>query len=132
MDKIVDLMICLESLYVEGGGEITVRLGSRVAILLSKNDEEREDCWIFVKKVYNLRSRIVHGEDPKNTEINGIQYTYDELLERLVIIARRSVLIYLQLLPLYSGNKKIDQIADDLDKAVINRLFLKKFQTSYK
>lgn len=132
VDKIVDLMICLESLYVEGGGEITVRLGSRVATLLSKNDKEREDCWIFVKKVYNIRSRIVHGEDPKNTEINGIEYTYDELLERLVIIARRSVLIYLQLLPLYSGNKKIDQIADDLDKAVINRLFLKKFQTSYK
>ena len=132
VDKIVDLMICLESLYVEGGGEITVRFGSRVATLLSKNEEEREDCWIFAKKVYNIRSKIVHGEEIENTEINGKKYTYDELLERLVDMARKSILIYLQLLPQYSGNKKIDQIADDLDKAVINRLFLKKFQTSFK
>jgi hypothetical protein len=132
VDQIVDLMICLESLYVEGGGEITVRFGSRVATLLSKNEKEREDCWIFAKKMYNLRSRIVHGEEIENTEINGIQYTYDELLERLVNIARKSVLIYLQLLPQYSGNKKIDQIADDLDKAVINRNFLKEFRTKFK
>ena len=132
VDQIVDLMICLESLYVEGGGEITVRFGSRVATLLSKKEKEREDCWIFAKKMYNLRSRIVHGEEIENTEINGIQYTCDELLERLVNIARKSVLIYLQLLPQYSGNKKIDQIADDLDKAIINRNFLKEFRTKFK
>ena len=132
MDKIVDLLICLEGLYVEGSGEITVRFGSRVATLLSKNDKEREDCWIFAKRMYNIRSKIVHGEEIENTEINGKKYTYDELLERLVGMARKSVLIYLQLLPLYSGNEKRVQIGDDLDKAVINRLFLKKFQTSFK
>lgn len=131
VDQIVDLMICLESLYVDGGGETIVIFGSRVATLLSKKEKEREDCWIFAKKMYNLKSRIVHGEEIENIEINGIQYTYDELLERLVNIARKSVLIYLQLLPQYSGNKKIDQIADDLDKAVINRNFLTEFRTKF-
>jgi hypothetical protein len=129
IDQLIDLTVSLESLFAPTPGEITVRLSNRMATLLAKNDSQREDYWIFVKKVYNLRSGIVHGDGLRNTEINGKKFTLDEILEKLIDLTRKAILIYIKLVRNYSGNNKIHKICDDIDRALINKSFLKEFQT---
>jgi hypothetical protein len=128
IDQLVDLMIGLESLYVSSPGEITVRLSNRLSTLLSKNDIQREELWVFTKKVYNMRSGIVHGEGIRNTMINGGKYSLDEIIKKLIELNRLSLIIFLNLVNHYSENNKIDRISEDIDKSLINRTFLKKFK----
>lgn len=129
IDQLIDLMISLESLYVSSPGEITVRLSNRLSTLIGKNDNEREDLWKFTKKVYNIRSGIVHGEGLRSNEINGKKYTLDEILTKLIELNRESILTFLKLVNFYSGKNKIDQICDDIDKALINRTFYKELKS---
>ena len=131
IDQLIDLTVSLESLFAPTPGEITVRLSNRMATLLAKNDSQREDYWKFIKKTYNLRSGIVHGDGLRNTEINGKKYTLDEILEKLVDLTRQAILIYLKLVTHYSGNNKINNICDDIDRALINKSFLKEFQSKF-
>jgi len=129
IDQLIDLMISVESLLVSGSGEITVRLSNRLSTLLAKNDKQREDYWLFTKKVYNLRSGIIHGEDLRSTEINGKTYTLEEILNKLVDLTRELILVYLKLVNKYSGKKKNEKICEDIDKALINKIFLKELKT---
>jgi len=132
LDKLIDLAISMESLYVSGPGDITLKLVNRSSTLLAKNDKEREDYWSFMKKAYSLRSGIVHGEELRNTEINGKNYTVDEIIKKLIILTQKSIVIYSELINHYDGKKKIEKIYDDIDRALINKLFLKKFHSKYK
>jgi len=131
-DQLIDLMISLESLYVSNPGEITVRLSNRMATVLAKNDVEREEIWQFSKKVYNMRSGIVHGEGLRSNEINGKKYSLDEIIQKLVNLNRQSLMIFMKLVNHYSENNKIDKISEDIDKALINRKFLKEFKLKFK
>ena len=124
-------MISLESLYVSSPGEITVRLSNRIATALGKNDLDRENIWRFIKKVYNMRSGIVHGEGLRSNEINGKIYTLDEIIEKLIQMNRHSIMIFMKLVNHYNENNKIDRISDDIDKALINRIFLKKLKIKF-
>ena len=124
-------MISLESLYVSSPGEITVRLSNRIATVLGKNDLDRENIWRFIKKVYNMRSGIVHGEGLRSNEINGKIYTLDEIIEKLIQMNRHSIMIFMKLVNHYNENNKIDRISDDIDKALINRIFLKKLKIKF-
>ena len=132
LDKLIDLAISMESLYVSGPGDITLKLVNRSSTLLAKNDKEREDIWSFMKKAYNIRSGIVHGEELRNTEINGKNYTVDDIIEKLVILTQKSIVIYSELINHYDGKNKIEKIYDDIDRALINKLFLKKFHSKHK
>lgn len=130
-DQLIDLMISLESLYVSNSGEITVRLSNRMATLLAKNDTEREEIWQFSKKVYNMRSGIVHGEGLRSNEINGKKYTLDEIIQKLVSLNRQSIMIFMKLVNRYSENNKNEKICEDIDKALINRVFLKELKDKF-
>jgi hypothetical protein len=132
LDKLIDLAISMESLYVSGPGDITLKLVNRSSTLLAKNDKEREDYWSFMKKAYSLRSGIVHGEELRNTEINGKNYTVDEIIKKLIILTQKSIVIYSELINHYDGKNKIEKIYEDIDLALINKLFLKKFHSKYK
>ena len=128
VDQLIDLMISLESLYAPNPGEISVRLANRSSTLLAVNDDVREDYWLFIKKVYNIRSGIVHGDGIRNTEINGKKYSLDDIILKLVDLARESLLIYLKLANQYSGNNKVEKICDEIDMALINKNKLKKLK----
>lgn len=132
LDKIVDLAISMECLYVTGSGDITLKLVNRTSTLLAKNDNEREDYWNFMKKAYSLRSGIVHGEELRNTEINGQNYSVDDIIKKLIILTQKSIVIYSELINHYDGKNKIVKIYEDIDRALINKLFLKKFHSRYK
>ena len=125
VDQFIDLMISLEALYGGGErGEITTKLSSRLATLVAKNEKEREDYWEFTKKMYSLRSGIVHGSKENIMP--------DEDLEKIIKLVRKSIHLYLKLANSYSGGGKITTICDDIDAALVNKEKLKLLKSKLK
>lgn len=71
-DKLIDFTIGLEALFSEGPGDLTFKLSTRVARLLGTTKEERRTISSAMKKIYKLRSEIVHGDitEEPDFEIN--------------------------------------------------------------
>ena len=67
-DRIIDQMIAFESLYLGSEQELTYKLASRAAFLLRKRKDYRILVFNNVKKAYNYRSRIVHGDNPPSID----------------------------------------------------------------
>ena len=68
VDKIIDLGIALETLYVPdgGSGEIRFKLAVHAAWHLGKNKEDRRKLMKEFKEIYDWRSKVVHtGKLPK-------------------------------------------------------------------
>ncbi|RPJ74503.1 MAG: hypothetical protein EHM20_10500 [Alphaproteobacteria bacterium] len=62
-DKLLDYMIGLETLYMpDGNAELSFRLSVRVAFLLSML-KDRKETFEFLRKMYTVRSNIVHGSE---------------------------------------------------------------------
>lgn len=64
--------IAMESLLAdkEGAGEITFKLAARCAHLIGKDKQERSDIFKEIKKLYKVRSKIVHRG---STDLSDIQ-----------------------------------------------------------
>ena len=61
IDKIIDLGIAFEALYVpDGGGDTTYKLAIRAARYLGKDKKDREDLLVKFKQIYRCRSKAVH------------------------------------------------------------------------
>lgn len=67
-DRLIDQMIAFESLYLGGPQELTYKLALRVAFLLGKTEDKRDVIFSDMKKAYNYRSRIVHGDTKVSRE----------------------------------------------------------------
>ena len=133
VDQFIDLMISLEALFAPGNkGEITTKLSTRLATLVAKNEKQREDYWLFIKKMYNLRSGIIHGEGFRSTEINGVKYEIEDCLEKIIRLTRESILQFLKLSIIYTGNNKISKICDYIDLAMINKKYLQELRLKLK
>ena len=68
VDKIIDLGIALEALYVPdgGSGEIRFKLAVHAAWYLGKDKEDRKKLMKGFKEIYDWRSKVVHtGKLPK-------------------------------------------------------------------
>ena len=62
VDKMIDLGIALEALYVtDGGGDTTYKLAIRAARHLGKDKKDREDLLAKFKQIYKCRSKAVHA-----------------------------------------------------------------------
>lgn len=70
VDSFIDCMVSFENLFGGGRSEISSSLASAVSLLLSKPGAERESLYSEVKKLYDLRSSIVHGSKVKDREIS--------------------------------------------------------------
>ncbi|UCE55653.1 MAG: hypothetical protein JSV31_09460 [Desulfobacterales bacterium] len=58
----LNLFIIFESLLSTRGFEITHMLSERAALLIEKKADRRVQVYKDMKKLYNLRSKIVHGK----------------------------------------------------------------------
>ena len=64
-DSFLDIMICLENLFLKGSRqELSYKLSMRVAHLLGCNVKERKQLFQTTKKVFGYRSSIVHSGEP--------------------------------------------------------------------
>lgn len=63
-DKVIDLMVAFEALFLNENAELSFKLSLRVARFLA-DDCDSSELFEFMKKAYNLRSKFVHGEGLK-------------------------------------------------------------------
>ena len=96
VDKIIDLGIALEALYVPdgGSGEIRFKLAVHAAWHLGKNKEDRRKLMKEFKEIYDWRSKVVHtGKLPNKTKKTPFTYEEDQqFIERAQDLCRQSIL----------------------------------------
>ncbi|MDO1582196.1 HEPN domain-containing protein [Rhizobium oryzicola] len=68
-DSLIDAVIGLESLF-GGKSEITFQVSAGVSALLGKSNTERKAIFEEVKKFYNARSSIVHGDQSRLAKLD--------------------------------------------------------------
>jgi hypothetical protein len=121
-DKIIDLMIAAEGLLGDDTQELSHKLALRLSFLVSKDFGERKKIFGFVKKMYTMRSKAVHGEDISNKKIShdNRELTLAEASSLLESFIRSSILIYLDLAILYKKKEAIINLIDHLIFGYLN------------
>jgi len=61
-DSILSIITGLEALLVKGEGQLTYKVSLYAALILGETSERRKEIFELVKSMYNLRSKVVHGE----------------------------------------------------------------------
>ncbi|MHC1623149.1 MAG: hypothetical protein ACXQTR_00990 [Candidatus Methanospirareceae archaeon] len=63
VDKLLDLVISMEALFLKEGErmELAYKLSQRAALLLENEYSQRVSCKKDLKRLYNVRSKAVHG-----------------------------------------------------------------------
>ena len=93
VDKMIDLGIALEALYVTSHRKIGKRLRDRASWYLGKDNEDQAKLNKEFKEIYEWRSKAVHtGELPNKTE--KIPFTTDEIrnfIDRTQNLCRKSI-----------------------------------------
>ena len=96
VDKIIDLGIALEALYLYDTGdnrELSFRLRLRAAWHLGKNEEDRKNLIKRFGEIYNCRSNAVHnGELGETVKSGGNQIPTREFIERSQDLCLESIL----------------------------------------
>jgi len=75
-DRLIDLFIALESLFIESNAELTYRLALNVSSYLYEEYSERKVNFDKIKKAYGIRSKIIHGNSSSITgeELSETRY----------------------------------------------------------
>ena len=91
-DKIIDLAIAFETLYLPDSGESTYKLGVRASWYLGKEKKDREDLLAVFKEFYKFRSRIVHGgESKENVTIRDESIPISQFVTKVQNLCRESI-----------------------------------------
>ena len=86
-DRLLDLVFTLENLYLKGDSEkqsLRYKFAIRGAFFLEKEPLKRKEIFAFLSEVYNLRNKIVHGD-------NVPDYDSLDILPKLEDIVRKSL-----------------------------------------
>jgi hypothetical protein len=60
-DRLIDAVVALENLFGTGSGELAFRISAGTAYLLERDAARRAATQTHVSRLYNVRSKIVHG-----------------------------------------------------------------------
>ena len=84
-NKFIKLTICLETLLKkkEERDEITKTISERLALLVGQNLNERKQIFSDMKRLYGIRSAIVH---------NGIRNVEENSLKRLIFLVQDAII----------------------------------------
>ena len=89
VDKIIDLGIAFEALYVsDGSGEITFKLSVRAAWHLGTDEEDRKALMREFQKIYAWRSSVVHAGKLPNKKKRK-PFTEKEIVEFIISAQKR-------------------------------------------
>lgn len=77
-ENVIDLAVCLESLFDVNGPELSYKLATRAASLLARTDEERWRIARYLTACYDIRSELVHGKNPRSRK------TVEERITKIV------------------------------------------------
>lgn len=88
-DRIIDLMIAAESLFLHGSGsaqergELRYRLAIRTAFFVGSSSLSRHQVFDLMRRAYDVRSKIVHGDPPTSVRLNEETLSLQELAVRV-------------------------------------------------
>jgi hypothetical protein len=66
---IVDFVSCMESLLSQSSAELRHRLSEAVALITEREARNRKDKYVRMSRLYDLRSRIIHGSEVAANDI---------------------------------------------------------------
>lgn len=100
VDKMIDLGIAFESLYLSGiqtTTELSFRLRLHASWHIGKNKEDRKSLLKEFKEIYKLRSQAVHGGKLKDDiTINGESIPASKFIERSQDLCRKSIIMIME------------------------------------
>lgn len=88
-NKAIEYSIALEALLSDGKTEMSHKIATRAAIILGKDYEERLQYRKLFKKLYDVRSRAVHGDTQKDTDFEIVRESEDAISNLLLVAAER-------------------------------------------
>jgi hypothetical protein len=115
-DRLVDLVISLESMFSEDADSLSYKVSRRASAMLAPLGVSAATVYQFVKAAYSSRSRIVHGGVPTHRNLAGEQCPVDEQvreLDRLVAATFKQVLCS-------SSDEKAYETAEKLINAALD------------
>ncbi len=95
-DRIIDIMIAAESIFLSSGGsfqgELKYRLSHRAAMFIENDVKKQRYVFDFMQKAYDVRSSIVHGSAPKlPKKMDDSEYTLEEFCNDIEKYLRISI-----------------------------------------
>jgi hypothetical protein len=93
-DRIVDLMIAAEALFIERSGdydELRFRISINAAFFLENALSRRRAVFQTVRAGYDVRSQIVHGDRPDTARIECRDVPLPEMVQRMEEIIRQAL-----------------------------------------
>ena len=93
VDKMIDLGIALESLYLSGRKKLSLKFRRRASWFLKKNEVHWKALEEKFEKIYDLRCDAVHeGKLTRNVEICGKSVPILEFIEQAQVLCQQSIL----------------------------------------
>ena len=113
-DKMIDLMIGFESLYIKKRESIRLNLSSRVAANLHTQGFNITTVSRHMKSAYDIRSQIVHGfNEPRIRELlRPTDFTLRQFVNKIEVYLRESTKCYLNFI---EKGLELEQILTELD-----------------
>ena len=109
-DRIIYLNIAMETLVSEQNSEIGYKIAHRIANLVGETDHERSKIYTIIKKCYNIRSEIVHGNSKDDISLRKT-FVIQEIVRVLILKC-----ISLD----QNGYKKYHVFLNHLDQCLVN------------
>ena len=93
-DSFLDVMIALENLYLRGiKQELGYKLRTRISVVLASEFEQRKAIFRDIKKAYEIRGRIVHGEKVNNLTNDFLDIIRDYTKKSFMVFIKRPELV---------------------------------------
>ena len=113
-DKLIDYMVAFEALFMKETQELRHRLSVRIARFLKGEYDERKDLYSKFKRIYDIRSKIVHGNSitPKELKKLAVE-SLSELISEVEEQLRKSIKTFIDLIDQdvnYNHNEFLDKL----------------------
>lgn len=113
-ERVTDLAMGLEALFVYEVDELGYRLGLRCACLLSPEPVERARICEEVRSGYRVRSHFVHGlSPPHSVSVLGSRLTLDQLAAALEHRLRTAIRLFIGLLDTFDEKTLKRRLLDE-------------------
>ena len=115
-DRILDLIISLEALFLPETDELKQKLAIRTALFLETDSIERNWIYNIIRKGYDIRSQIAHGNETSknNFFIQNKEISLNEIADLIESYSRKSIKKFID--KEIDSGKKREEIKIKLDE----------------
>jgi len=126
-DKLLDLIITLEAIFLTGESEKAFRLRTYMSIFLGQTPEEKREIWTIIKKAYELRGRIAHQGVflPRSIKIRDEVISRQKFMDRIEDYVRTSLRRYVE----WKMTGETHSFHNALDKSIYDTRERNEFHT---